>query len=135
VYTGLSVEDHLRFGAHPNSGWDAALAHRRIEQLDLDPRQKAGQLFTGPATSACLGSSSQACTSWLASKHLRQSVTYQPASRFWPLQRAETALYLVLAAGLGWLCVWRVRRRQSLTDTQIMILKISFAGVRFVSRS
>jgi ABC-2 type transport system ATP-binding protein len=47
VYTSLSVEDHLRFGAHLNPGWDAALAHRRIDQLDLDPRQKAGQLSGG----------------------------------------------------------------------------------------
>jgi len=47
VYTGLSVEDHLRFGAHLNPGWDAAVAHRRIDQLDLDPRQKAGQLSGG----------------------------------------------------------------------------------------
>lgn len=47
VYTGLSVEDHLEFGAHLNPGWDAALARHRIEQLDLDPRQKAGQLSGG----------------------------------------------------------------------------------------
>ena len=39
-------------------------------------------------------------------------VSYQPASRFWPLQFIETGIYLVLAAGLGWLCVWRVRRRR-----------------------
>jgi ABC-2 type transport system ATP-binding protein len=47
VYTGLSVEDHLRFGAHLNPGWDADLARRRIKQLELDPRQKAGQLSGG----------------------------------------------------------------------------------------
>ena len=45
--------------------------------------------------------------------HLRQSVTYQPASRFWPLQWIETAIYLVLAAGLGWVCAWQVRRRRT----------------------
>jgi len=47
VYTWLSVQDHLRFGAHLNPGWDAALARRRIEQLGLDPRQKAGHLSGG----------------------------------------------------------------------------------------
>jgi len=73
----------------------------------------SGQVFTGPATSACLGSSFSACSRWLTSKHLRQAVAYQPASRFWPLQWAETGLYLVLAAGLGWLCVWRIRRRRA----------------------
>jgi ABC-2 type transport system ATP-binding protein len=47
VYAGLSVADHLRLGAHLNPGWDAALASSRIEQLDLNPRQKAGTLSGG----------------------------------------------------------------------------------------
>jgi ABC-2 type transport system ATP-binding protein len=47
TYAGLSVADHLRLGAHLNPRWDAALARRRIEQLDLDPRQKAGHLSGG----------------------------------------------------------------------------------------
>jgi hypothetical protein len=53
------------------------------------------------------------CRNAVAAKHLRQFVTYQPASRFWPLQWIETGIYLVLAAGLGWLCVWQVRRRRA----------------------
>ncbi|MBO0830685.1 MAG: ABC transporter permease subunit [Actinobacteria bacterium] len=52
------------------------------------------------------------CKRVLASMHLRHSVSYQPASRFWPLQWIETGVYLVLAAGLGWVCVWQVRRRR-----------------------
>ncbi len=47
TYAGLSVEDHLRFGAHMNPGWDADLARKRIAQLGLDPRQKAGKLSGG----------------------------------------------------------------------------------------
>jgi hypothetical protein len=43
---------------------------------------------------------------------LRQLITYQPSSRFWPLQWLEMAIYLVLAAGLSLLCVWQVRRRR-----------------------
>jgi len=54
-----------------------------------------------------------ACRNTLAAMHLRQSVTYQPASRFWPLQWMETGIYLLLAAGLGWVCVWQVRRRRA----------------------
>jgi hypothetical protein len=53
------------------------------------------------------------CRKTLAAMHLRQSVTYQPASRFWPLQWIETGIYLVLAAGLGGVCVWEVRRRRA----------------------
>jgi ABC-2 type transport system ATP-binding protein len=47
TYAALSVADHLRLGAHMNPRWDAALARRRIEQLGLDPKQKAGRLSGG----------------------------------------------------------------------------------------
>jgi ABC-2 type transport system ATP-binding protein len=47
TYAGLSVDDHLRLGAHLNPAWDDAMARKRISQLDLDPRQKAGKLSGG----------------------------------------------------------------------------------------
>ena len=47
VYGRLSVDDHLRFGACTNPGWDAAFARRRIDELDLDPGQGAGSLSGG----------------------------------------------------------------------------------------
>ena len=47
TYAGLSVADHLRLGAHLNPRWDDTTARRRIDRLDLDPRQKAGQLSGG----------------------------------------------------------------------------------------
>lgn len=47
VYTGLSVEDHLRLGAKLNPSWDDALARERIERLDLDPSHRAGNLSGG----------------------------------------------------------------------------------------
>jgi ABC-2 type transport system ATP-binding protein len=47
TYSGLSVADHLTLGAKLNPGWDAALARDRIDELDLDPRQRAGKLSGG----------------------------------------------------------------------------------------
>jgi ABC-2 type transport system ATP-binding protein len=47
VYAHLSVGDHLSLGAHLNPGWDGRLACARIEQLALDPTQRAGQLSGG----------------------------------------------------------------------------------------
>ncbi len=47
VYASMSVADHLRFGGWVNPTWDQALAEQRIEQLGLDPRQKAGTLSGG----------------------------------------------------------------------------------------
>jgi len=47
VYAGLTVEEHLRFGAHLNPGWDEKLARRRVERIGLDPKQPAGKLSGG----------------------------------------------------------------------------------------
>jgi ABC-2 type transport system ATP-binding protein len=47
VYASLSVADHLRFGEHLNSSWDAGFAAERIDALGLDPRQRAGKLSGG----------------------------------------------------------------------------------------
>jgi ABC-2 type transport system ATP-binding protein len=47
TYSSLTVADHLRLGTHLNPGWDAKLARSRIEQLDLDPAQRAGKLSGG----------------------------------------------------------------------------------------
>jgi ABC-2 type transport system ATP-binding protein len=47
VYAGLSVAGHLRMGAWLNHGWDTALAARRISDLGLNLRQRAGSLSGG----------------------------------------------------------------------------------------
>jgi ABC-2 type transport system ATP-binding protein len=47
TYSGLSVADHLALGAHLNPGWDRSVAETRIDQLGLDPGQKAGKLSGG----------------------------------------------------------------------------------------
>jgi ABC-2 type transport system ATP-binding protein len=47
VYPNLSVADHLRLGGWLNGRWDRGLAERRIAQLGLDPRQRAGRLSGG----------------------------------------------------------------------------------------
>ena len=47
VYARMRVADHLHLGAWLNPGWDEKLAERRIAELDLDPRQRAGTLSGG----------------------------------------------------------------------------------------
>jgi ABC-2 type transport system ATP-binding protein len=47
TYTRLSIADHLRMGAWLNSNWDRDMAERRIDELHLDPRQRAGSLSGG----------------------------------------------------------------------------------------
>lgn len=47
TYSRLSVANHLRMGAWLNTQWDVDMAASRIEQLDLDPRQRVGSLSGG----------------------------------------------------------------------------------------
>jgi len=47
AYAGLSVADHLRFGAHLNPSWDATVARDRIGRIGLDLGQRAGKLSGG----------------------------------------------------------------------------------------
>jgi ABC-2 type transport system ATP-binding protein len=47
IYAGVSIADHLRFGARTNPRWDQRLAADRIAQLGLDPAQRAGKLSGG----------------------------------------------------------------------------------------
>src|ERR1700727_2264800 len=66
---------------------------------------------TVPDAQACESrtSSFQACGAYVESLHLRQTVTYQPASRYWPLQWYETGIYLALALALAGFCLRWVR--------------------------
>ena len=47
TYVNLSVADHLKLGAKLNPRWDQMLAQARIDQLELDLKQKAGKLSGG----------------------------------------------------------------------------------------
>ncbi len=70
---------------------------------------------TLPATKACTSSAPESgpgsCAAYIGGLHLRQVITYQPASRYWPLQWYETGIYLGLSAILASVCAWWIRRR------------------------
>lgn len=67
-----------------------------------------------PAASLRTGNISQAVQqACIASLHLYQVVTYQPASRYWTFQWMELGLFIVLALLLGAAATWWVRRRLS----------------------
>jgi hypothetical protein len=48
-----------------------------------------------------------------ASHGIREAVSYQPLSHYWPLQFAETGLMLAFALALAWYCYLRLNRRLS----------------------
>jgi hypothetical protein len=76
---------------------------------------------TEPATQACASGNASACDTYIASLHLRQTVTYQPASRYWPLQWYEAAILLALALILAGLSFLRIRPgRSAITDRTVL---------------
>jgi hypothetical protein len=74
---------------------------------------RAGHPFNAATVKACQASSQGACSAVLDRLHLRDLIVYQPASRFWPLQWYETAIFLALAAMLAGICLLRIRRLPS----------------------
>jgi ABC-2 type transport system ATP-binding protein len=54
LYSGLSVAGHLRMAGYLNPRWDGGAAWRRIEQLGIDPRQRAGRLSGGQRAQVAL---------------------------------------------------------------------------------
>ena len=49
----------------------------------------------------------------LTSQGIREAISYQPASRYWPFQGTETAIYLALAPALAGYCFRQLNRRRS----------------------
>ena len=82
-----------------------------LSNQDIDA---AGHPFTGPPTQACMSqnASQLACNASIGKLHLRQLVTYQPASRYWAFQWYETAIFLAAALLLAGFCIWWIRRRR-----------------------
>jgi hypothetical protein len=83
--------------------------------LSSESVNTAGQaVSTTPAT--CTAPSienSPAFFTCLASHGIRETISYQPANRYWAFQWTETAIYLVLALALAGCCFRQVSRRRS----------------------
>ena len=67
----------------------------------------------GPCADPPSPAAAQACNDYIESRHFRQTVTYQPASRYWLFQLVETAIYLALALALAGFCFWWIRGNRS----------------------
>jgi ABC-2 type transport system ATP-binding protein len=81
TYAGLSICDHLRFGAWMNPSWDAGLAEDRIARLGLDLRQKAGELSGGQRAQLAL--------TLAVAKRPQLLVLDEPVASLDPLARRE----------------------------------------------
>jgi ABC-2 type transport system ATP-binding protein len=93
IYARLSVADHLRAAAWLNAAWDSELAERRIGQLGLDPRQRAG-LLSG-------GQRAQLALTLAIAKRPELLILDEPVATLDPLARREflQSLMEVVAGG------------------------------------
>jgi hypothetical protein len=73
---------------------------------------QAGHVLSNTAVPACQGSNFQTCQAGLGALHLRDVISYQPASRYWAFQWYETAVFLALAVALAGFCFWWIGRRR-----------------------
>lgn len=101
--------------AAPRGAW--LLANETVDatgEVTTPPRWVANCMRPeGPHSQPPVPVVNHDCFAKLADLGYRQHLTFQPASRFWPLQWAETAVYLVLSGLLTWLCFWWTRHRLS----------------------
>ena len=111
--TGGGAEIHIAGLPVPQGAW--VIAAPPVET-------SSGQVVPARSHSNCLFSNSAAPTkggtpvfdriaACLTRYHLHESVTYQPASHYWPLQLYETGIFLTLAAALSGTSFWWIRHR------------------------
>jgi ABC-2 type transport system ATP-binding protein len=87
VYRGLSIADHLHFGAWLNPSWDRDLADQRVEQLGLDPSQRAGDLSGGQRAQLAL--------TLAIAKRPKLLILDEPVASLDPLARREFLQHLM----------------------------------------
>jgi hypothetical protein len=72
-----------------------------------------GPAGPGPGATKVGGGDFSRIGACLGGHDLHESVTYQPASHYWPLQWYETGIFLALTSLLSGFCFWWIRRRQN----------------------
>jgi ABC-2 family transporter protein len=123
---GISVQGDgpgapVRASAHTADPGDWVLSNRTVDPsgraVDRLPSWFAQCLPpppapTGPPQAAAPEKTGlTTCLKRLSDEGYRQELAYQPASRFWALQWAETGVFVALSALLAWFSLWWVRRR------------------------
>jgi hypothetical protein len=105
VFQIKSINNNMIIYAMPNFTQQGAWV---LSSQIVDRSGHAAHVTTNPV---CFGNNLAACQAWIGRLHLRQIVTYEPASRFWEFQWVETAIFVGLAVALAGFCTWWIRRR------------------------
>ena len=107
---GLPIPPNAWVASAPPITDSAGRAVAATTHLECFPPPDAGG---GGGASKAGGPDLNQITACLAPYNLHESVTWQPASHYWPLQWYETGIFGLLAAALSGLCFWQIRRRQN----------------------
>jgi hypothetical protein len=102
-------------GVGPNGSIGFHVSHGAVSLVGVGPcpntfpaaAVSSAATRTSAQPPAAFNTAAQECISKLG---LRNIVTYQPLSRYWPLQWSETLIFLGLALALAAFCFWRVNR-------------------------
>ncbi len=107
------LQESLINGNHSTMEVVSAAAPSNAWVLSNKTITTSGQVFTGPANPQYCGPNHGPCEgmNWVGSLGLRQDITYQPASHFWPPQWTETGIFVAAAVLLAGFCFWWTRRR------------------------
>jgi hypothetical protein len=98
-----------RAGQQPSGRVLERICPHLVAVVNSNPPPAAGPSDAGPAPDAIQSAFSNCVARVGAAFH--QVVVYQPASRYWPFQMAETALFIVAAIGVIALSYWWIRHR------------------------
>jgi ABC-2 type transport system ATP-binding protein len=93
LYSTLSVAEHLRLGGWLNPTWDGDVAERRVDQLGLDRKQRAGKLSGGQRAQLAL--------TLAIAKRPELLVLDEPVASLDPLARHEFLQHLMEAVADG----------------------------------
>jgi len=96
TYARLTIEQHLRMGQWLNPGWAAEFAERRVEELGLNRRQRAGTLSGGQRAQLAL--------TLAVAKRPELLILDEPVAALDPLARREflqTLMEIVAAHGVS----------------------------------
>jgi hypothetical protein len=100
-------------GVGPNGGIGFRVSHGSVSLAGVGPcpntfpASALGGARSASGPPAAFNTAAQECITKLG---IRDEVTYQPLSHYWPLQCYETLIFLALAAALTAFCFWRVNR-------------------------
>jgi hypothetical protein len=110
----ISLQESGLNGSHFNLGTENVPGQPDAWLLSSGTVNATGQaVSTTPAACIAQSDNTPGFIQCLAGQGIRETISYQPASRYWPLQWTETVIYLALALALSGYCFLRLNRRLS----------------------